>query len=315
MQSFESFQYKFIEEALDSINDLEKYLLELELSPDNKSVLEKVFRVMHSLKGGGAMFGFERLSEFTHRMENIYDLIREGKLDVSVNILSVTLKSVDLLRALLDPEHPNPESLKQRCKKMMAQVDEVIKEEAHTMLLNSSLKSSSYDECDERDEGEIASYYIHFYPGVEVLKNGTNILYLLDELSQMGETYIIARTKEIPLLEDITSKSCYLFWDIFIATTCGRDALMDIFIFVEDESVIEINELGKTDIFIDKGFASQLEKIKLGNDELDFEQLSQLCQEIGKVDSENRNQNRNDNNRKSGAHTDIKDRSLSLQYG
>ena len=79
----DNFRKKFIEEATEHINELEKALLELERDPENKELVEKVFRVMHSLKGGGAMFGFDKISEFTHHLETIYDLVRNGQMYIS----------------------------------------------------------------------------------------------------------------------------------------------------------------------------------------------------------------------------------------
>jgi two-component system chemotaxis sensor kinase CheA len=78
--SYENFQSRFVDEALDNISDLEQALMALELSPESKELIERVFRALHSLKGGGAMFGFARLSEFTHRLENIYEMVRSGQL-------------------------------------------------------------------------------------------------------------------------------------------------------------------------------------------------------------------------------------------
>src|SRR5690554_3938449 len=104
ISSFENFQSRFVEEALDNITELESTLLELDLSPNDKELLEKVFRIMHSLKGGGGMFGFDLLSEFSHHMENIYDKIRSGHLSVSSRLLSVTFQSVDILRDLVNVE-------------------------------------------------------------------------------------------------------------------------------------------------------------------------------------------------------------------
>jgi len=66
----DTFQRKFLEEATDLINTLEQSLLSLELDPNNSSIIDEIFRVMHSLKGGGGMFGFEKLSEFTHQVVN-----------------------------------------------------------------------------------------------------------------------------------------------------------------------------------------------------------------------------------------------------
>ncbi|NJK87492.1 MAG: hypothetical protein HC906_17425 [Bacteroidales bacterium] len=55
---------------------MEQSLLLLENDPDNKDIIEKIFRAMHTLKGAGAMFGFEKISEFTHDLETVYDMIR-----------------------------------------------------------------------------------------------------------------------------------------------------------------------------------------------------------------------------------------------
>ena len=137
--SFENFQARFIEEALDNIHDLEKALLELELSPGNKELLERVFRVMHSLKGSGAMFGFDKLSEFTHRMENIYDLVRSGKLSLSSKMLSVTLNSVDMLRILLEPEKLQLPAIQERYKSLVSDIEDVIRNETFQLLTSTLL--------------------------------------------------------------------------------------------------------------------------------------------------------------------------------
>ena len=59
----DAFQEKFLEEATEYLNDLEDALLKVEQSPDDPELLERIFRGLHSLKGSGAMFGFERVSE------------------------------------------------------------------------------------------------------------------------------------------------------------------------------------------------------------------------------------------------------------
>jgi len=100
----DNFQKKFIEEATDLINDLEQALLTLEKKPKDSEIIASVFRIMHSLKGGGGMFGFEEISNFTHNLETTYDEIRNGKLNVTEELLSITFSSVDHLRNLLDPD-------------------------------------------------------------------------------------------------------------------------------------------------------------------------------------------------------------------
>jgi len=91
----------FIDEANELINNLEEALLSLEINPEDGDSIASVFRVMHTLKGSGAMFGFQSVSSFTHLLENIYDSIRSKKLNLNTEILNLTFESVDLIKNLL----------------------------------------------------------------------------------------------------------------------------------------------------------------------------------------------------------------------
>ncbi|WP_026474882.1 chemotaxis protein CheA [Alkaliflexus imshenetskii] len=258
LTSFENFQSKFIEEALDNINDLEQALLELELSPCNKDLLERVFRVMHSLKGGGAMFGFDQLSEFTHRLESIYDLIRSGKLCVSSSLLSVTLKSVDLLRDLLNLDAVDSTEIRSRYKELSLAIEEAMQHEAHKVIASvSSFHQKKSEKPDEHTVG-MATYYIHFYPGTHILQNGTNLLYLIDELRALGQMYSIAGVRNLPALEEFSPLDSFFFWDFFLATDQGADAIKDVFIFVEDDSVVEMHKMSNSSLFENSHFMERL---------------------------------------------------------
>jgi len=100
----------FLEEANELISDLEDSLLALEEMPTDRDAIDRVFRVMHTLKGSGGMFGFNAVSKFTHHLESIYYKIRNGKLSVTKEILTLTLKSVDLIQELFkSPEKTPPD--------------------------------------------------------------------------------------------------------------------------------------------------------------------------------------------------------------
>jgi two-component system chemotaxis sensor kinase CheA len=264
ISSFENFQSKFVEEALDNINDLEKALLELELSPNNKELLERVFRVMHSLKGGGAMFGFDKLSEFTHQMENIYDLVRSGKLTVSQKLLSVTLKSVDMLRLLLDPKQIGTPHFLDSYQKISATIDEVLREETQTFMAAASFQNFGKNKNKPLDEnkGTISTWYIHFFPEKHVMKHGTNLLYLLDELNALGRCIAIPGTRAIPTLDEFHPEQTYIFWDIFLSTDKEHDAILDVFIFVEDESIIEVHKISSNNLFDSERFTQRMDELK-----------------------------------------------------
>jgi len=75
----QKFREKFLEEANMLLDKFEKDLLELETDPSDKELNESVFRVMHTLKGISAMYGFDYISEYTHLLENIFQNLQKAK--------------------------------------------------------------------------------------------------------------------------------------------------------------------------------------------------------------------------------------------
>ncbi len=98
----EDFRKLFYEEARELISKLEETLMLLEDDIDNKEYVNEVFRIMHSLKGSGAMFGFTNLSKFTHELESLYDQIRSDQLNLSSDIINTTIDATDHIKELLE---------------------------------------------------------------------------------------------------------------------------------------------------------------------------------------------------------------------
>ena len=92
----------FREEAFELLEELERSLLELEERPDDQEQIGRVFRAMHTIKGSGAMFGFEDIAGFTHNVESVFDLVRSGRIPVTRELVNLTLSARDHIRELLD---------------------------------------------------------------------------------------------------------------------------------------------------------------------------------------------------------------------
>ena len=97
----DNLQTKFLQEATELIDDLEKAVLQLENDPSDHAQREEVFRVMHTFKGTAKMFGFDKIGEFTHHLENVFDDLRYDRIVLTEKILDLTLRSVDHIRRLL----------------------------------------------------------------------------------------------------------------------------------------------------------------------------------------------------------------------
>lgn len=76
-----SFREVFAAEARDYLQSLNEDLLNLEKNPQDHSAVDEMFRAAHSLKGMAGTMGYEELAEFTHEMESVLDLLREGELE------------------------------------------------------------------------------------------------------------------------------------------------------------------------------------------------------------------------------------------
>lgn len=95
----------FMQEAADLLIQLETTLLDLENSPANPELIDQAFRALHTIKGSGAMFGWDALATFTHHIESAFQKVRDGTLTASIELISLTLAALDHLRVLLE----NPE--------------------------------------------------------------------------------------------------------------------------------------------------------------------------------------------------------------
>lgn len=91
----------FREEAVEILDSLETDLLELRRDRGDQVLIGKIFRSLHTLKGSGAMFGFDRLAHFTHQVEDVVDEIRRDQFPLSETLLDLFLSSRDHILALL----------------------------------------------------------------------------------------------------------------------------------------------------------------------------------------------------------------------
>ncbi|WP_258360084.1 chemotaxis protein CheA [Moorella sulfitireducens] len=92
----------FLDEAEEQLQLLDEAIVKLEQTPDDLDLLNTIFRAAHTLKGSSASMGFNRVATLTHRMENILELLRQGKIPVSREIIDILLASLDRLRLIKD---------------------------------------------------------------------------------------------------------------------------------------------------------------------------------------------------------------------
>jgi two-component system, chemotaxis family, sensor kinase CheA len=223
----------FKEEAYELLAELESSLLELEERPDDADLIGRVFRAMHTIKGSGSMFGFDDIAAFTHEVETIFDMVRNGKLEVSKRLVNLTLAARDQIKAMLD------------CADGGGCADAALSLQIITQLCLLSCSEPAAAATAEAKQAKPESrvkvtYRIRFAPCRDIFGRGSNPLMLLSELRELGPCNVVAQTTGFPALAEMDPEGCYVYWDVILTTDQGENAIRDVFIFVEDECDLKI---------------------------------------------------------------------------
>ncbi|MGE0173622.1 MAG: chemotaxis protein CheW [Oligoflexales bacterium] len=83
------------------MQSLDEAILRLEQDASNQEIIEEIFRAAHTIKGAAGMFGFKALERIMHRLENLFDLIRKGKLAANSDIVDLLFQGMDVIKTLL----------------------------------------------------------------------------------------------------------------------------------------------------------------------------------------------------------------------
>ena len=103
------FHDAFFEESFEALDSMEAALLKLDVGSPDSELINTIFRVAHSIKGGSATFGFAEIASFTHSLETLLDELRGGRMQATVAISDLLLKSVDVMREMLRAvQHKQP---------------------------------------------------------------------------------------------------------------------------------------------------------------------------------------------------------------
>lgn len=227
----------FKEEALELLGELETSLLELEEDPANDDVINRVFRAMHTIKGSGAMFGFEDIASFTHEVETVFDLARNGQISVSKELLDLTLLARDHILSMLEGEE---QGLGARAGEVIQGLKALTPSRKEPEAVPAGMETAT--NC--ATNSKMNTWRIRFAPPKNLFMSGTNPASLLEELCEMGEHHVIMHTKDIPALSELNPEDCLVWWDIILTTAGSEDEIRDVFIFVEEDSDLTIQMVG-----------------------------------------------------------------------
>ena len=241
-QEITRFRQTFLDEAAELIEKLEGHLLALEKNPEDRGLLDSLFRCAHSLKGGSGAFGLAGMAQFTHTLEDIFERMRDGRLRVERNLLDHLLQSVDTLGEMLAAA--GGEGAEDRGG------------DASPSALTPSPSPLDWE--------------IRFEPDPSVFQRGLDPLQILRAVANAAEgVEVTADLSGLPPLPEIDPERCYLAWTIR-ARGADRGALEDAFQFVREGSLVRIAQLpGSRSYPQSRGLGPETSTLRVATEKVD----------------------------------------------
>ena len=231
----DKYKQAFQEEARELLLELESALLELDQNRGDREVVGRAFRALHTIKGSGAMFGFDDLAGFAHNLETAFDRLRNGQIAATADLINLTLAAGDQIKAMLDEAAGRGNVDHLRSVSILAELHQLtgLSDPRQDVAPPSHAAPGAPD-------GVARDWCIRFRPGPAILLNGISPRLLLAELRELGPLRIDLDTSAIPPLGAIDAEHCYLAWNMILTTAVAPEAIRDVFIFVEDDCELTI---------------------------------------------------------------------------
>ena len=224
------FHETFFEESFEALGSMEAALLKLSAGEADAELINTIFRVAHSIKGGSATFGFADVAAFTHTLETLLDQLRSGQRQVQSNIVDGLLRSVDVLRDMLTATQRKQPS-----------------DPALTAGLNAELQAimkSPAGAIGGADDGRvIAGWRIGLVPGPLMMEHGNDPLRMMRELATLGTLVTRVDAGKVLTLAELDPEVCLLSWQMELRTDAERSAVEQIFEWADGECTLSIEPL------------------------------------------------------------------------
>ncbi|HEY0185779.1 MAG TPA: chemotaxis protein CheA [Rhodopila sp.] len=237
------FRQTYFDECAELLDALQTQL-ELLLNGDGDAdTLHAVFRCVHSIKGGAGAFGFASLVGFSHVFESLLDAMREDKVVVAAEVITILLRASDALADIVSAARddvPLPDGFAADVTTTLQELlrgagDPVTSEAAAAVGLTGA----------ERASGE-TRYRIGFTPHSEMLRKANEPLLLIRQLRRLGGLGVRADSARVPALHAMEPEAAYLGWTFLLDTGAPQSAIHEVFEFVEDDCDLTI-EIVPTD--------------------------------------------------------------------
>jgi two-component system, chemotaxis family, sensor kinase CheA len=237
------FHDAFFDESFEALDTMEASLLKLNVGAPEPELINTIFRVAHSIKGGSATFGFSDVASFTHTCETLLDELRGNRMQVSRAITDLLLRSVDVMRDMLRAVQNKIPVDAQRVADLQFDLELSILQKNQAAAASVVTAPVVAPAAQTSPASSAAHRWrIMFRPYPQLLVHGNDPLRMLRELAEIGDLSVVADSHALPSLADLEPSSCYLSWKLTVETDATREVIDQVFDWAEGDCELKIHD-------------------------------------------------------------------------
>ncbi|MDO8263032.1 MAG: Hpt domain-containing protein, partial [Gallionella sp.] len=242
----------FLEESFEGLDTMESLLLSIK--GDDSESINAIFRAAHSIKGGAGTFGFSEVARFTHGVETLLDEARAGRRDVTTEMIALLLESVDCIHAMLEAARDGSPVDAARIATIGSAIEASLCNVDHVMI-DSTVLDTQFPEPVSNPHAAAKGphgWRIVFIPEPDVMRSGNDPLRLIAALRELGVLQVACNTSALPPFDDLNAEDCYLSWEMTLLGEVSREAILEVFEWVEGQCELIVEPLSAAAEVVDE---------------------------------------------------------------
>lgn len=253
-QNLDHFKKIYFEECFELLMNAENQLMDLSADENPTNYLESIhaiFRCIHSIKGGGGTFGFTDLVNFAHAYETLLDYLRDERIHLTHDLVTLMLRANDLLEDLATNAKEEDEVRPHGFDELLDLLKQAVDAQGHGKEVNQGGNTNTLISHENILDTNVTKV-VTFIPKPNLMRYGNEPLLILRELKRLVNDFnpdgsedffkVECLVESLPSLDNFISGECYLTWKITIQGNCPDTTIHEAFEFVEDDCEISIQE-------------------------------------------------------------------------
>ena len=241
----------FLEESLENLSKLNDCLLELEQNPEDLDVVNAIFRVSHTIKGMSATMGYMKMSELTHKMEDVLSKFRDGTLKVNRDVVTILFRCLDTLESMVN-NISDGNSDDMDIEEIMSSLSSVIECKINNFDDKTPLQPTIEEKLKleehhmniiNKEKNPYSVYEIKIVLAETVLLKTARVFIFFREIEKFGE---IIHT--LPSIQDIETENFDLEVDVVYITPLSEEKLKDIIKTISEINKVAIKEINSENV-------------------------------------------------------------------